>query len=43
MVIRDATGAQVLVDNQANGANTCIVTWAAAQPNTTAFRVIVQG
>ncbi len=43
VVIRDATGNQVLVDNRANGVNTVIVTWAAAQPNTTAFRVIVQG
>lgn len=43
VVIRDSAGNQVLVDNQANGVNTVIVTWAAAQPNTTAFRVIVQG
>lgn len=43
VVIRDSAGDQVLVDNKANGVNTVIVTWAAAQPNTTAFRVIVQG
>lgn len=43
VVIRDATGAQVLVDNQANGANTCVVTWAAPQTSGTTFSVIVQG
>lgn len=43
VVVRNSTGAQVLVDNQANGANTCVVTWAAPQTSGTTFRVIVQG
>lgn len=43
VVVRDSTGAQVLVDNVATSANVVTVTWATAQPNSTGFRVIVQG
>lgn len=43
VVVRTSTGVQVIVDNQANAANTVIVTWAAAQTSGTTFRVIVQG
>lgn len=43
VVVRDSTGAEVLVDNQATTVNTVVVTWSTAQAGTTAFRVIVQG
>lgn len=43
VVVRDSAGAEIIVDNQATGTNTVVLTWGVAQPNATTFRAIVQG
>lgn len=43
VVVRSSAGAEIIVDNQATGTNTVVLTWGVAQPNATTFRAIVQG
>lgn len=41
--IRDSSGNEVVVDNDANGSNTCVITFASAPSNVTSYTVIVIG